>query len=315
MLNKDKLNAVFDTVRAEWERLRTAIKATFNEWALILPSTGSSETYVWTELLVQIREWIGERVFGNIKAQNWTIVNRKFEGSFKVDVDEIEDNRLGTVPAKVQDLYAAATFHPEKLLEEVALAGFTTVCFDGQLFLDSDHPSLTGDGTTVSNVSTDPLDYDNARKAVNEFFPMIQGGTGVPLDIEVYAIMVGPSLLGTANSLFNDEKKPNSLTESNQLRGRAKPVLNRRFVGAYANYWIVMARFRGSSLTPFIYQERKTAELKSTMIEVGGGMAGADGQDFMQFMEDAVAFGTKHRGNATFTMWCLAYGSTGSGAA
>lgn len=314
LLSREKLNSVFDAVRAEWERLRTAITATFREWALVLPSTTKSETYIWTDLLARIREWIGERVIGNIKAQDWTVKNRKFEGTFSLDVDDIEDDRLGTLIIKTQDLYAAALFHPEHLLEEVALAGFTTLCFDGQYFFDDDHPSLTADGTTVSNITTDPLTYDAARKAVNEFFPMIQGGTGDPLAIEPYAIMVGPSLLGTAESLYNDEKKPNSLTEANQLRNRLKPVLNRRMVGAYANYWIVLARFRGAALTPFIYQERKEPELKTTMIDVAA-MQGVDAQDVIQFMKDAVLFGTKHRGNATFTFWVLAYGSTGTGVA
>lgn len=313
VLSREKFNGVFDTIRAEWDRLKTAIKATYTDWAMVIPSTTKTETWEWADLLVQIREWIGERVLGHIRGQEWTVKNRKYEGSFSLEVDDINDDKLGMLLPKTQELYNGALFHPEKLLEEIALAGFSTACYDGQLFFDADHPALTEDGTTVANLGSDPLDYDSVRKIINEHFMMIPGANGVPLDIEPFALMVGPSQLGIAQSLFGDEKKPNSLTESNQLRNRLKPILNRRFVGAYANYYIVMARFRNSSLTPFIYQKREEPNLVCTAMATNAAFAGMEAQDSIQFMNDIVAFGTDFRGAATFTFWVLAFASTGSG--
>ena len=312
ILNKSVLTTLFNTVRAEWDRLMTVIKPTYNEWAMTLPSTTNSETHNWADLIVQIRKWVGERIFGNIKAQTWTVVSDDYEGSFDLSLNDIADDKIGLLLPKTQNLYSAAVYHPEHLLEQVALDGFDHVCFDGQFFFDTDHPSLTGDGTTVSNVGTEALTYENVRMILNTKGLTISGSTGDPLDIEPYAIMVGPSQLGIAEALYNDEKKPDSLTESNQLRSRLKPVLNRKFVGAYANYFVIMYRFRGSNLTPFIYQERKVPIVATTMFDVASPM-GMDAQDYLQFMHNAVAFGTHHRGNATFTLWCLAYGSTGGG--
>jgi phage major head subunit gpT-like protein len=47
----------------------------------------------------------------------------------------------------------AAVRHPEELVFSLLASGFTTACYDGQFFFDSDHPVTDADGniTMASN--------------------------------------------------------------------------------------------------------------------------------------------------------------------
>jgi phage major head subunit gpT-like protein len=312
LLNRDKMAAVYNAASDRWHNQLAALKPDYPDWAFVIPSVTGANIYTWVDLMVQIREWIGERKLGSVRAQAVTIPNKPYEGSFGLKVDDINDDQVGMLLPLLDALLAGAVFHPQNLLWDVALLAYSTLCHDGQYFLDTDHPTLNGDGNTVSNLSTDPLSYDAVNGGLIAIRSLV-GADGKPLQLQPYALMTGPSLEPVAKQLYLNEKKPGSMNDENALRGTLKPVMNGVFIGNYASYWIILARSVGGALTPFIYQEREKPELACTAIEVASPFSGITAQDIRQFMAGDVAFGTSLRGAATFTLWPLAYGSTGSG--
>ena len=58
--------------------------------------------------------------------------------------DDIEDDTYGTYSPLFQELGRAAAVHPTELIYAALKVGFTTPCFDGQYFFDTDHPDEAG---------------------------------------------------------------------------------------------------------------------------------------------------------------------------
>ena len=118
-----------------------------------VPSTGSEEHYGWLGTMPRFREWIGDRVVNSLKTSDYTIRNKPFEVTIGVDRDHIEDDKLGVYKPMIQQLGAEAKTHHDELVFGLLAAGFTTLCYDGQYFFDTDHPVVAADGsmTTWSN--------------------------------------------------------------------------------------------------------------------------------------------------------------------
>lgn len=121
--------------------------------ATIINSTSSEETYGWLGDIPKLREWIGDRQIKGLSAKGYTIKNRKFESTIEVPRDDIEDDKLGLYGPRIQMLGQSAAQHPDEVLFELINAAFTTLCFDGQNFFDTDHPvGKPGQEASVSNM-------------------------------------------------------------------------------------------------------------------------------------------------------------------
>lgn len=313
LLNKSKLAAAFDTAKAAWNNALKSAQATWKEWAGSLTSDTSSESYHWADLLVVIRKWVGPRVIGNAKGQKWVVENEPYEGTFGLDGQDINDDKLGLLKPQTDSLAAAASYHPENILAAVVLAGFSTACYDGQYFFDTDHPSLADDGTTFSNLSTDPFSYDAMLTGDKQRFTM-KNAQGNRIPLEPLAVLTGSKYIHKAQDFFDATIKPGTMNDVNQLKGKYKPFLCDQFEGAYEEYFVLLFQIPGNAIRAFMYQERSTPELVCTAMNMVGNDLGIPGQDVLQFMEDKVLFGTDFRGAGTFTLPVLAYGSTGTGA-
>lgn len=312
LLNKAKMQRAFDAVSVVWNNALKSVTATWTEWAGSVQSETETEYYNWAELLVQIREWIGDRVIGNVKGEEWAVKNRPFEGTFSLKIDDINNDRLGMLKTKTEDLLAAAKFHPENLLMDAVELAFTANCFDGQIFFDTDHPTLVGDGTTFSNLSTDPFSYDALLAADKHRFTL-KNAQGNRLQLEPESILIGSKYIHKAEEIYAAEKKPGSLSDVNQLKGKYKPVLCSKFEGAKEEYWAVTYKIPASSLRAFLYQGRTEPEIYTSAIE-GSSNFGLPSKDPISFMKNEVYFGTDFQGAATFTLPVLARASTGTGA-
>ena len=146
--------------------LRVAFNAAFNtgfrnapiNWdkiATMVMSTTAQEHYAWLGQFPQLRKWVGDRVIQQLQAYDYRIANEKFESTIEVRREDIEDDKYGVYNPMFEELGWAAKTHPEELVFNSLGAGFTTPCYDGQYFFDSDHPVGTeGNFTSVSNVQT-----------------------------------------------------------------------------------------------------------------------------------------------------------------
>ncbi|WPY94681.1 Mu-like prophage major head subunit gpT family protein [Limimaricola variabilis] len=125
----------------------------YKKIAFTVPSSTKETTYGWLGKLPRLREWVGPRVIQNIAEHSYTIVNKDFEETIGVDRNDIEDDNLGIYTPLMQTLGEAVGALPDELVFGALKNGFTTECYDGQNFFDTDHPVIQEDGSigTVSN--------------------------------------------------------------------------------------------------------------------------------------------------------------------
>lgn len=115
--------------------------------ATMVPSATSEEHYAWLGTMPRFREWLGDRVINSLSTSDYTLKNKPYEMSFGVDRDHIEDDKYGVYRPIIQQAGYEAKTHPDELVFSLLLAGFNTLCFDGQYFFDTDHPVVQADGS------------------------------------------------------------------------------------------------------------------------------------------------------------------------
>jgi hypothetical protein len=76
------------------------------------------------------------------------VETKDWEATIEVDRNDIEDDQLGFYNPIVAALAEEARKHPEKLISDLMIGGFSTACYDGQNFFSTAHPVGAG---TVSN--------------------------------------------------------------------------------------------------------------------------------------------------------------------
>ena len=124
----------------------------WSQAATLVPSTTSETKYGWLGQITKFREWIGERQIQNLVLHDYAIKNKTFENTVAVGREEIEDDQYGVYTPVIQPLGQDAALHPDELVFSLLNAGFTTPCYDGQYFFDTDHPvGAPGSQVSVSN--------------------------------------------------------------------------------------------------------------------------------------------------------------------
>jgi phage major head subunit gpT-like protein len=154
------LNAMRVSFSKIFEQGKVRAKPQYLQVATVVSSTSKSNTYGWLGQWPGFREWIGDRVINSMKEHAYSIQNKDFESSVGVDRNDIEDDNLGVYNPMFDEMGYASEVFPDELVFPLLKAGFTTVCYDGQYFLDTDHPvnakvDGSGTNTSVSNVIID----------------------------------------------------------------------------------------------------------------------------------------------------------------
>ncbi|MCB1463255.1 MAG: Mu-like prophage major head subunit gpT family protein [Nitratireductor sp.] len=168
--------------RPNLERLRTGFKTTFQQQldqakpmyprvSMRVNSSTGKETYGWLGKIPSVRQWLGDRHVQNLMEHDYVISNLDYELTIGVDRNHIQDDELGIYTPIFQQFGDSVAAWPDELVWGLLAAGFTTACYDGQYFFDTDHPRIVDENTTVSVANTDggsgtPWFLIDASKAV-----------------------------------------------------------------------------------------------------------------------------------------------------
>lgn len=123
--------------------------------ATVVKSTTAQNEYGWLGDFPSVRKWIGDRVIQGLSAHRYTIVNDDFELTIGVKRKNIEDDNIGIYTPMFQDMGMSVSAAPPELIYGLLKAGFSTPCYDGQYFFDTDHPVLDANGSITSVANTD----------------------------------------------------------------------------------------------------------------------------------------------------------------
>jgi phage major head subunit gpT-like protein len=154
-INEQTLDPVFKGFKAIYTDAAMEAPAHADKIVMAVPSGGRDETYSWLGTMPALREWIGPRVIRNLKAQGFTIANRTFESTVRVRRDDISDDKIADFKPFFAEMGQATRRHKEELVFGLLRRGFDTDGFDGQRFLDTDHPVELDDGSTATVANTD----------------------------------------------------------------------------------------------------------------------------------------------------------------
>lgn len=137
----------------------------YTKIATVVKSTTASNTYGWLGQMPGLTEWIGDRTITAIQSHGYSIVNKKWANGVEIQRTDIEDDNVGIYSPLIEELGRAAAEKPDELVFGALRAGFTTACYDGQYFFDTDHPvGANVDGTSpksVSNITDDSTGVSN----------------------------------------------------------------------------------------------------------------------------------------------------------
>lgn len=155
LVNSATLQALRVGFKTEFQGAFDAVPKMKDRVAKTINSQTSGNTYGWLKGLTGLREWLGSRQIDNLSEAAYTLQNKHFEKTIAVNRNNIEDDNLGMYSDGFTMMGDGAARLPEELVWGLLKAGFTTNCWDGQFFFDTDHPVMLADGTMGTYANTD----------------------------------------------------------------------------------------------------------------------------------------------------------------
>jgi phage major head subunit gpT-like protein len=138
-----------------------------------IDSNQSSEDIKWLGMAPVMREWVSGRAAAGFRSNGINVVNKVFEASVEVDVDDIRRDKTGQFMARIDELPVRAQQHRARLLTDLILLGESTACYDGQFFFDTDHAEGTS-GTQSNDLAFDISDNGTGGTATAPLANTIQ---------------------------------------------------------------------------------------------------------------------------------------------
>jgi phage major head subunit gpT-like protein len=254
LVNKDSIKGAFVTLQFIFNNAFKVAPSTWEKIAMKVPSSSGQNDYSWLSNFPKMKRWVGAKVVKALEAFKYTVVNEDWEATIEVDRNHIEDDQLGIYEPQAKMAGHSAAQLPDEIVYETVNKAFTTLCYDGQYFFDTDHP--VGQAS-VSNKSTAPLSnaglalanagYGAGRTAMRQF----KDEDGRSLNIVPNVLLVGPALETIGKALLTNPKLADG--NPNPYQGTAELVVDNRITSDTAWYLLDTSK----PIKPFVYQERK----------------------------------------------------------
>jgi phage major head subunit gpT-like protein len=152
LINSANIKNLFQGFNTSFNKGIQAAPSRYKDVAMVIPSTTSETTYGWLGQFPKLREWVGDRVVKNLTSQSYAVVNKLFESTVSIKRTDIEDDQYGIYAPLMEEIGRATGDHPDELIFALLASGFSTICYDGQFFFDTDHPVGGEEGVvSVSN--------------------------------------------------------------------------------------------------------------------------------------------------------------------
>jgi phage major head subunit gpT-like protein len=139
IINADSLAALTTGFKSAFKQGFENKNFNWSQVATMIQSNTLDEDYAFLGQFPTMREWIGDRVLKNMEQYSYTLRNKDYEATVEVSRNKIEDDQYGVYTPIFQSAGYAAAEHTERLVFDAIKNATTSVCYDGQFFLDTDH--------------------------------------------------------------------------------------------------------------------------------------------------------------------------------
>lgn len=253
-------------------------------------STSNKEGYGWLGQSPSLTEWTDERKLKALGEFEYEIPNKDYEATLSVDRNAIDDDQLGNVKVRIDDLARKARIHPRKLFIEALEAGDTEICYDGQPFFSASHEEgesgvqsnlQTGTGTTLALLKAD---IDKAEAELLSF----KDDTGEPWnegEVKI-GIVCHPKL----KRMFEELNTLGQINNSdNGMKGRISQITYSSRLSDENDYYLADI---SEGMKPVIMQKRQDPVFRALEGESDGG-----------FMRKQYLYGIDYRVGFGYGLW------------
>jgi phage major head subunit gpT-like protein len=271
-------------------------------------SKTTSEIYAWSDVLGDMREWLGERVIDTLSARSQTLLNRKFEKTISLKRDKLEDDQYGLFSNSVQELGRAAGFLPDKLIADVIANGASSKVYDNQNFFDTAHPINMDD--PASATQSNKFDYSGSGGLTDANLAdarakmaQLKNAGNTPLEVEPTLVVCPPQQTYALRKILNTEiialpvgtagtSPGGAAGQTNVLKGTMDILEVKRLTDPNTIYLLDVTK----PVKPFIYQERVAPEFSYPNVMTDPNV----------FFRDEFLFGVRARSAGGYGPWWLA---------
>lgn len=153
LVNAANLDALRVGYKATFQGALAQAPSQYQRVATVVSASTKEQKYGWLGKIPNVREWLGPRAVQNLAQHDYSIREKPWELTVAVDKDDIETDNLGIYAPLFAEMGLSAGSKWDQLVFALLKDGFTSECYDGQPFFDTDHPVLDEDGQTVITVS------------------------------------------------------------------------------------------------------------------------------------------------------------------
>lgn len=301
LVEQAKIDASQISFTTKFNSALMAVADPAREIAMELPSSTKTEDHDWLGTVPGFEELLDDVKLSNLRAENIRIVNKRWANGIRIDIDDILDDRLQIIGAKLSMLARKGAIHYGQLIIDALITGFVTTgvfgaSYDGQAFFSATHQD--GSGPVQSNTNGTALTNANYFAARTLMWSLTDE-VGDELGIVPDTLLVGPSLEETARQITGSELVPSAAgtaSQSNVARGTARVIISPRLIGAAASHWFLLSL--NQEVKPIILQIREAINSMQTRLDDDNG-----------FMRNELKFKATARHNVGYGLWQHAFGS------
>ena len=235
-INAANLSSLFRNVKVDWQK-GVAWRPTVDLSFLVMdvPSTSAANFYAWLNMIPAFREWVGDRIFRNLKSDSFEVKNVPYEASTSMERDKLRDDLFSIYSPQLTMMGQGWQQLLFKIAVDVLLNNTTS--FTASAMCSNSH--AYGD-QTIDNLVTDALSAD----ALDAAFLARAGykwSNGEEIPGTWTHLVYGPKNHGVAFNLVVNEylSVAGGSTTSNPNYKRVIPVELPSLTGTYDDYWFL----------------------------------------------------------------------------
>lgn len=232
----------------------------YKEISTQFDSVTDQESYGWMGANPNMSEWTDVRAVKDLKAYDYTLKNKHYEGTIGVNRDTLEDDKYGMIAPRIRGLAYRAARHINQVMVSQLDDGETLLAYDGGAFF-SDSRTI-GDSGTIDNLLAGAYSAsaDNIRAGLAAAFARMQlfaDDKGMAMGLIPDLVVCSPAMyIAMLNALRTDvagETRPEA--------GIFKPerVFPSPWIDLDTDDYYVLST-KGVEVKPLIFQLRKNIE-------------------------------------------------------
>lgn len=182
-LSPAALDATYQGFQAKYDDALDKVRVYSPRFVETVKSTTGEEVYAFLDKQPKLREWVGHRRYNNLVTQAYKLANKKFESSYSVKAEDIEDDKLAMYAKAPRRVAAATAKWPDQRVKLAMQNGKTNICFDGKPFFSAAHYKNYGrkSGAQANLFTNRALNYTNMQYVIQQMMSIV-GADGEPME-------------------------------------------------------------------------------------------------------------------------------------